>query len=238
MSYAHQSVAQGHRMPVSQTNVEARATFISKTYSHLLGGILVFALAVTALLQMGIGESLARTVMGSGFGWLVFMGGIGIAGWFASRMAITAESAGAQYGAFGIYIVLQAVLFAPLMWIAATFYPGVITDAGLATVVGFSALTGIAFVTRKDFSFLGGLLKWGFICALGLIVASLIFGFNMGLLFSVAMVALAGAAILYDTSNVLHHYPEDKHVAASLALFASVALMLWYMIQIFIATRD
>jgi FtsH-binding integral membrane protein len=68
-------------------------------------------------------------------------------------------------------------------------------------------------------------------------VAGTIFGFALGTYFSVAMVGIAGAAILYDTSNVLHHYPEDRYVAASLELFASVALMLWYILRIFMSRR-
>jgi hypothetical protein len=64
------------------------------------------------------------------------------------------------------------------------------------------------------------MLFWGGISALVLIVAGVAFGFQLGTHFSVAMVALAGAAILYDTSNVPHHYPEDRHVAAALELFA------------------
>ena len=69
------------------------------------------------------------------------------------------------------------------------------------------------------------------------IFGGLIFGFQLGLFFSVAMVAFAGAAILYDTSNVLHHYPEDRYVAASLQLFTSVALLFWYVLRIFLS-RD
>jgi hypothetical protein len=66
----------------------------------------------------------------------------------------------------------------------------------------------------------------------------IIFGFELGTYFSVAMVALAGGAILYDTSNVLRRYPEDRYVAAALALFASVALMFWYVLRLFMAGRD
>jgi FtsH-binding integral membrane protein len=51
------------------------------------------------------------------------------------------------------------------------------------------------------------------------------------------MVAFAGAAILYDTSNILHRYRTDQHVAASLSLFASVALLFWYILSIF-SSRD
>ena len=78
---------------------------------------------------------------------------------------------------------------------------------------------------------------WGGIVALVLIVAGVLFGFNLGTFFSIAMVAFAGAAILYDTSNVLHHYPEDRYVGAALQLFASVALMLWYVLRIFMSRR-
>jgi FtsH-binding integral membrane protein len=57
-------------------------------------------------------------------------------------------------------------------------------------------------------------------------------GFSLGIFFMGAMVAFAAAYILYDTSNVMKHYRTDQHVAASLALFASVALMFWYMLQL------
>jgi hypothetical protein len=100
-----------------------------------------------------------------------------------------------------------------------------------------TALAGLVFWTRKDFSFLGAVLRWVGFGVLALIVASVIFGFSLGTLFSVGMVVFAGAAILYDTSNVLHHYQPGQHVAAALSLFASVALMLWYMVQLFTSRR-
>jgi FtsH-binding integral membrane protein len=95
----------------------------------------------------------------------------------------------------------------------------------------------VAFVTKKDFSFLRGFLMWGGILPLVFIAAGAIFGFSGGTFFSVLMVGFAGAAILYDTSNVLHHFPTNKHVAASLQLFASVALLFWYLLRIF-TSRD
>ena len=105
------------------------------------------------------------------------------------------------------------------------------------TILGFAGLTAVVFITRKDFSFLGGMLRWGFIVALVLIVASVLFGFDLGTFFSVGMIALAGGAILYDTSNVLNHFPEDRYVGAALELFASVALLFWYVLSLFIS-RD
>ena len=56
------------------------------------------------------------------------------------------------------------------------------------------------------------------------------FGFQLGTWFSVAMIGFAGAAVLYDTSNIIHHYPEDRYVSAAMQLFASIALMFWYVL--------
>ena len=101
-------------------------------------------------------------------------------------------------------------LFVPLLYMADTYVPGAISSAALVTFIGFAGLTATVFVTRQDFSFLGGILRWGGVLAIVAIVCGVIFNWNMGMWFSVAMVGFAGAAILYDTSNVLHHYPEDR----------------------------
>jgi FtsH-binding integral membrane protein len=144
----------------------------------------------------------------------------------------------AQYAALIGYVVAEAIIFVPLLFVAATYVgPDVINKAAWVTLLGFAGLTAVVFMTRKDFSFLGGLLRWGGIMALVLIVVGVLFGFELGTWFSVGMIALAGGAILYDTSNVLHHYPEDRYVAASLELFASVALMFWYVLRLFMS-RD
>ena len=52
------------------------------------------------------------------------------------------------------------------------------------------------------------------------------------LLFCGALVILACGFILYDTSNVLHHYRTDQHVGAALELFASLALLFYYILRI------
>jgi FtsH-binding integral membrane protein len=94
------------------------------------------------------------------------------------------------------------------------------------------------FITAKDFSFLRTTLMIGGLVALGVIVVSMFAGFELGYLFIGAMILLCCGYILYDTSNVLHHYRTDQHVSAALALFASVALLFWYMIQLFMRARE
>lgn len=138
----------------------------------------------------------------------------------------------------GLYVVAEAFLFVPMLWIAVNYSsPAALPSAAVTTLVVFGGLTGVVFLTRKDFSFLKGILGVAALGAMALIVCSLLFGFNLGTLFSVAMVVLASGYTLYYTSNVLHHYRTDQHVAASLALFSAVALMFWYILRIFMS-RD
>jgi len=222
-------------MPVAAYGEDVRATFIHRTYMHLFGAILAFTALEWVLFSTGIAYPMARAMLGTS--WLLVLGAFVVVSWIATSVAVKTRSLGSQYAALAAYVVAEAIIFVPLLVIAQMYAPGAIQSAGLVTIMGFGLLTAVVFWTKKDLSFLGGLLMWAGILALVAIVAAVIFGFELGTWFSLAMVGLAGAAILYDTSNVLHHYPEDRYVAASLALFASVALMFWYVLRLFIGSR-
>jgi hypothetical protein len=222
-------------VPVINLDEQSRGTFIARTYNHLAGAIGAFTLLEIFFFKTGLAESMAKAMLGTS--WLLVLGGFVVVSWVARAAAHNASSQAAQYAALAGYVVAEAIIFVPLLFIANHFAPGVIASAAAITLLAFAGLTGLVFATRKGFSFLRGVLMWGGIIAMVLIVAGVIFGFQLGTFFSVAMVALAGAAILYDTSNVLHHYPEDRYVAAALELFASVALMLWYVLRILMSRR-
>ena len=223
------------RLPVSALGTDARAGFLVRTDAHLLGAILAFAAIEVFLFTSGLAEPIAQAMLGTS--WLLVLGGFMLVSWFASRTAATAESKPAQYAALVATVVMQAIIFVPLLYIADRTAPGVISSAAWVTLMGFSALTALVVFTGKDFSFLGSLLKWGGIVAIVAIVSAVIFGFELGTWFSVAMIAFAGAAILYDTDKVLNQYPEDRHVSAAIELFASVALMFWYVLRLFMGRR-
>lgn len=217
---------------------EERAAFIRKTYLHLSGAVLVFILLETYLMISGAGAAIAETMLGGRFSWFIvlaaFMGVSMLANWWANSQT----SKPLQYMGLALYVVAWVILASPLLYISA-YYGGydVIAKAGIVTLGLFLGLTSVVFLTRRDFSFLGPILAIGGFVALGFIAASLLFGFSLGSLFAFVMVAFAGAAILYDTSNVLHRYNTDQHVAASLSLFASIALLFWYILSIF-SSRD
>ncbi len=219
----------------AQADVDERADFITKTYLHLAGAVGAFVILESILLQAPFTEALVQRMMVGQYSWLVVLGLFMVVSWVANSWAQSATSLTTQYAGLALYVVAEAVIFLPLLYIAQRLDPNTIPAAGLATLAMFAAMTAIVFVTRKDFSFMRTALMFGGFAALGLIVVAIVFGFNLGPIFCVAMVALACGYILYETSNVLHHYHIGQHVAASLALFAAVALLFWYILRLVMA---
>ena len=219
-----------------------RREFIVSTYKHLGAAILAFVVLSTVLMLSGFSTTTAKMLMGSGnkFIWLGVMGAFMLVGWLASYLADNAEKPQTQLMGLGIYVLAEGLIFAPLFGIAQIVAPGAIGAAGFITLLMVVALTWTAFTSKSDFSFLGGILKVGGLVALGTIVAGAIFGFKLGIWFSGIMVLFAGACVLYDTSRIIHDYPTDRPAGAALHLFASIALMLWYVLRILIslATND
>jgi FtsH-binding integral membrane protein len=225
---------------VSEAPIETRTDFVRKTYIHLAGAIAVFALIETLLIQMGAGR-VALQVLGMGsFSWLIVLGAFMAVSWIANKWANSGASKSTQYAGLILYTFAEAVIFLPLIMMATLYDPAAIGKAGVVTGFMVLGLTAIAFTTKKDFTFLGGFLKVGFLIALGVIVASVFMPgllSGMGIWFSLAMVLLASGSILYNTSAIMYHYAPGQHVAASLSLFASVALLFWYVLQLFMS-RD
>jgi uncharacterized protein len=222
-------------LTVAESRPTERAKFIQKTYAHLAGAVGFFIALESLLVVTGIAEAIFNFVFASRFAWLAILGGFALLGWMATSLAENRDI-NTQYMGLGLYVCAEALIFAPMIFMAVTFFDAsVLPTAALMTLFLFAGLTTIAITTKTDFSFLGGILKIGGFVALGLIVGSIFFNFSLGLWFSAAMIIFASGAILYDTSKVMHHYSTDQYVAASLQLFASVALMFWYVLRLVMA---
>ncbi len=211
--------------------VTERVSFIKRTYAHVFGAILLLVGIDAAILS---NEAIAAPMAGIMLGnwWavlLVFM----VTGWVADKWATSGSSPAIQYLGLALYTVAEAVILVPLLYIAARFGgANIIPTAGFLTLLIFGGLTMFVFVTKQDFSFLRNALAIGTFAAMGFIIAGMLFGFSLGIFFVVAMIALMSGYILYFTSNVLHHYHTSQHVAASLALFSSIATLFWYVLQL------
>ncbi|MBA3482924.1 MAG: Bax inhibitor-1 family protein [Pirellulales bacterium] len=218
-----------------------RATFIRRTYLHLLIAVLAFIGLETALLNSSLAEPMTQFALGNGrIGWLVVIAAFVGVSWLANSWASSATSVGMQYLGLALYVVAQAFIFVPLLFMARLYDPSLIMTAAVLTGIIFCGLTAIVFLTGADFSFMRTGLSIAGFGAIAVIACSAFMGFNLGVFFIGAMIIFASAYILYDTSNVLHHYRIGQHVAASLALFASVALLFWYIVQLLmsLSSRD
>lgn len=225
-------------MVADATNIE-RAEFYKKTYLHVGYAILAFIGVETILLKTVPVEFIIKMVSGK-FVWLFILGLFWLGSVMSSKLSYSLDKS-TQYLGLGLYVVLEAIIFLPLLYIAIAYSGGsfeLLSQAAIITLFMFGGITAVAFLSNKDFSFLRtAIVITGFI-SLGLIVAGAIFGFNLGLWFSVGMVVLASASILYQTSQVKYHFNTTQYVGAALSLFASIMLLFWYVLQILISRRD
>ncbi|MFN3161547.1 MAG: Bax inhibitor-1 family protein [Rubinisphaera brasiliensis] len=218
---------------------DERAAFIRNTYAHLAGAIAVFAGLLYVFVNTPAIRNPMLNMMVGGQWWIILVAFIGVS-WLANWWATRGASLTTQYAGLMLYTVAEAIIFVPIVTYVYLMLgqPELLMQAGLLTLITFGGLTAFVMFTGADFSFLRGFLSLAMLVALGLVLCATFFGgINLGTWFTVAMLGLSAGYILYDTSNVMHHYRTDQHVAASLALFASVALMFWYMIQLVISLQ-
>ncbi len=223
----------------TQTSEMERVEFYKKTYLNVALGVLIFIIIEYIFLHSSTVVKFALSLT-EGKLWLVMLGGFMLATHFAEKMAISSTSKNKQYLGYLIYIIAEAFIFVPILYIASYLMEDggtIIKQAAVLTLGLFTGLSATVLLTKKDFSFLRSFLTIGGFIAIGLIVAGLLFGFNLGLWFSAGMIVLAAGSILYQTSNLMRKYRTDQYVAAALGLFASLMLLFWYILRIFMS-RD
>ena len=203
----------------------------------LLQSVGIFVALEWMYFQTGLAAKITQFVLGGS--WLIILGGFMLVTWFASKTVQNSESPSQHWLALMAFIGAESVILTPMLYLV---YQSqgmtILMTACWTTLAIFSALTFYVFKSKKDFSFLRGAIFWASMSAGVLILFSVLFGLNLGTFFIVGMIALSGMMILYDTSNILRYFPEDKPVAAALQLFSSLAMLLYYVLQFFMSQRD
>lgn len=220
--------------PVALLDESRRTAFIVRVYQHLGLALVAFIAFEVALFRIGIAERMYDFfVRGGGASWLLLLGGVAIVNWFAAQAAYDVTDPGRQYlGLFGVALA-QALIFAPFLYSVLSVQGSApVINAVWITALGFAGLTAVGYLTRKDLGFLRPLVMWGFMAALVAIVAAVLFGWQLGTWFSLAMIGLAGAAILYQTQGIIRTYPESAYVGAAVSLFGSLMTMFWYVLRL------
>lgn len=233
--YAHQ-ISYGRSREHSVA--DARSTFLVKTYLNLTGAVLAFA-ALTAVVFAVCGVANIAQFMQENMKLtsLILLALCLVGPTIGNHIVGANPSRPAQYGLLGFYVLLYTAIFLPILTYAMilTGDGSLIWKATGLTGSLFVALSAAVFLTRADFSFLRSLLVFTGFAAMILIVASFVFGFNLGVWFSVGMIFLACGFVLYDTSNLIYRYGAEDHVFAAISLFSSLMTLFYYILRILMA---
>lgn len=249
---------------VATLGVSDRISFLRRTYAHLGFALIAFALLTGALFNYApqLTWKLSTLFGGSMMGMLGLVVVLVFLMYGAERLTHSSTSKGLQYAGLALGIVLQTFMLMPLIWILmlkfSSFSPeqvammragiatpalngpalSVLIQAVVITLSIFIGLTLVVFITKKDFSFLRGILTIAGFAAIGVMLASILFGFSLGALFSGFVILLMAGYILYETSAIMKDFPPTAHVAAALMLFMTVATMFRFVLNLLISTRD
>jgi FtsH-binding integral membrane protein len=230
---------------VATVGVSDRVAFLRKTYAHLGVALLAFAAITGGMMRFAPETSFkfSRWAFSGSLNWLIVLGAFMFVGWLAERLATSETSRGLQYAGLAIFVVAEALILQPILWVLLLRFGStgafeIITQATVITLTIFVGLTLTVFLTKKDFSFLRGILTVCSFAALGVILASMLFGFSLGALFAGLMILLMSGYILFQTSVIMKDFPPTAYVAAALMLFSTIATLFWYVLRLLMSLRS
>lgn len=241
---------------VATLGVSDRVAFLRKTYGLLGVALVGFAMLTAGMMRFATEASLRFSAWAftGRWSWLLVIGLFMVVGFIARRLAMSETSRGLQLLGLGIFVAAEALLLQPLLWVLifkfgdrAMLSSGVLLSgqagsilmqAVVITLAIFIGLTLTVFITKKDFSFLGGILTIASFAVLGIILASILFGFSLGALFCGAVILIMAGYILYQTSLVMSVFPPTAYVAGALMLFSTIATLFWYVLQLLMSLNS
>ena len=229
--------AQEHARPiegaVATLGVSDRVAFLKKSYGLLGGALITWAAASAAIFRYApeVSFKWSRWAL-SGYNWFAVIGLLIVSGMVAQWLARSNTSRTIQFLGLAVEVGAWTFLLQPMLWVLfIKFKPAgaqaLLAQGTIATLAIFVGLTATVFITKKDFSFLRGVVTVGMFAALGIIMASILFGFTLGLVFTGALIMLLALKILYDTSLMMNYFPPTHYVSAALMLFSTVATLFW-----------
>jgi len=196
----------------ARASVEERLGFVRRVYAlffaatlFAIGGVLL-GVSYKPLLQFAYGHP-----------WVMLFAMLGgVMGAQAVR-----HTPGLNLAALFGFTTLTGVVISPLIAVVSQVNPGSILAAGVLTVGIFGGLTAYVFVSKKDFSFLRGMVVTGLIVVILAGVLNLLIVGSSALAFGISCAALIlfSGFVLYDTSNIIRRYPVNEYVQGALALY-------------------
>jgi len=180
-----------------------------------------YTLLALTLLFSGLTAGISMMVQVGPMVHLLSLGGAMLLIWLVlPRTANSASGLGVVFGitgllGFGLGPVLTAYLSLPNG-------AELVGTALGGTGVIFLGLSGYAITTRKDFSFLGGMLVAGMLTVLVAILANIFLQIPaLSLTISAVVILLMSGFILHDTSRMVHE-PHGGYIMMTVSLYLSI----------------
>jgi modulator of FtsH protease len=196
----------------ARAGVEERMAFVRKVYA------LFFAATLAAIVGVAVGITnigIMRAVVAHPFlAFFLLMGGV--MGAQAVRLVPVVNLL-----ALFAFTALTGIIISPAIAIYTQLNPASILQAGVLTVGIFGGLTAYVFASKKDFSFMRGMVTTGLIVVFLAVVLNLFIVGSSALSFAISCAALLlfSGFVLYDTSNIIRRYPTNEYVAGALSLY-------------------
>jgi FtsH-binding integral membrane protein len=256
MAFAQTAARRPIAGAVATLGVSDRVAFLRKTYGLLGVALIGFAVLTAGMMRFATETSLrfSSWAFTGRLNWLLVLGLFMLVGYIARRLAVSETSRGLQLAGLGLFVFAQSALLQPLLWVLifrfgdrAMLSSGVLLSgqagsilmqAVVITLAIFIGLTLTVFISKKDFSFLGGALTIASFAVLGVILASMLFGFSLGALFCGAVILIMAGYILYQTSLIMSMFPPTAYVAGALMLFSTIATLFWYVLQLLMSLNS
>ncbi len=210
----------GGRSYAEQAGLQDRIAFVRSVYLWLMGG---FAVAGLAALAAWATTSLWYAALQSSprmFMLLIFaaqMGAIFFAQAVSRKRPLNMLAYALFTGISGYVAGMVSIIY------ATTIGPGVVFAAAGMTAGDFLVLTGVTFVSKKDFSFLRNFVIIGIsVMFFGGLIAWIFKLEGFSLIISAVAVIACSAKILYDTSAMLRTQDYSDPAGFALNLFVSL----------------
>jgi FtsH-binding integral membrane protein len=238
--------------PLDSVAPADRVAFFRRTYGLVAASFLGFAGLLAVMFAgfdeaRGIGFAIVKGLGGmmqSLGSWSVIL--VMVAFWggsaVAQRMAHSETSRGRQYAGLSLYVLLQALLFVPLIGMASLMTHGnastILLPASIVTGALIVGLTATVFLTDLDFSILRAVVVIGSIAAVGVAVVAAIADHSLGIWFSIVMILLMSTTILYQTDVIRKTFGTGQHVPAAFLLFSSFVTLFFYVVRFFMQREE
>lgn len=201
-------------LPLSEVEQgKVRLSFLRRTYALFLVGL--FVTGIGAFLAL-TNETLLTLVLDHMLIALLLQIGLIIG---AGVLRNRAPWNSVVYFAFTL---LTGIILAPII-LAYTYESGsfgVVIQAFVITASIFIGLSVFVFISRKDFSFLGGGLMIALFTLIGLGIVNIFLRTEvLGLFFASLAAIVFSGFILYDTSRLLRYAGQMSPVSAALSLY-------------------